>query len=57
MIDGKVAHELQLQSQFGAFWDSTLDRRSGAVDGLIFRIRSRPQRLRDGGGAHADLPS
>src|SRR5262245_9570623 len=25
-IDGKVAHELQLQSQFGAFWDSTLDR-------------------------------
>jgi CDP-diacylglycerol--glycerol-3-phosphate 3-phosphatidyltransferase len=25
-IDGKVAHRLQLQSQFGAFWDSTLDR-------------------------------
>src|SRR4249919_144603 len=25
-IDGKVAHELELQSQFGAFWDSTLDR-------------------------------
>ena len=25
-IDGKVAHELKLQSQFGAFWDSTLDR-------------------------------
>src|SRR5215213_4559775 len=24
-IDGKVAHRLQLQSQFGAFWDSTLD--------------------------------
>jgi CDP-diacylglycerol--glycerol-3-phosphate 3-phosphatidyltransferase len=25
-IDGKVAHRLQLQSRFGAFWDSTLDR-------------------------------
>ena len=25
-IDGKVAHILQLQSRFGAFWDSTLDR-------------------------------
>src|SRR5438045_1228165 len=25
-IDGKVAHELELQSKFGAFWDSTLDR-------------------------------
>jgi CDP-diacylglycerol--glycerol-3-phosphate 3-phosphatidyltransferase len=27
-IDGKVAHELQLQSPFGAFWDSTVDRLS-----------------------------
>jgi len=25
-IDGKVAHILGLQSEFGAFWDSTLDR-------------------------------
>src|SRR5262249_11838434 len=25
-IDGKVAHQLQLESRFGAFWDSTLDR-------------------------------
>src|SRR5258705_9161252 len=25
-IDGKVAHLLQLQSEFGAFWDSTLNR-------------------------------
>src|ERR1700724_2153643 len=25
-IDGKVALRLQLQSAFGAFWDSTLDR-------------------------------
>jgi CDP-diacylglycerol--glycerol-3-phosphate 3-phosphatidyltransferase len=25
-IDGKVAHQLKLESQFGAFWDSTLDR-------------------------------
>ncbi len=25
-IDGKVAHLLNLQSEFGAFWDSTLDR-------------------------------
>jgi len=25
-IDGKVAYRLQLQSAFGAFWDSTLDR-------------------------------
>src|SRR5262252_7776827 len=37
-IDGKVAHELQLQSQFGAFWDSTLDRFSvlALPTGLIF---------------------
>ena len=38
MIDGKVAYELQLQSQFGAFWDSTLDRFSdlALLTGLIF---------------------
>src|SRR5439155_21327626 len=38
LIDGKVAHELQLQSQFGAFWDSTLDRFSdlALLTGLIF---------------------
>ena len=38
MIDGKVAHELQLQSQFGAFWDSTLDRLSdlALLTGLIY---------------------
>jgi CDP-diacylglycerol---glycerol-3-phosphate 3-phosphatidyltransferase len=38
MIDGKVAHELQLKSQFGAFWDSTLDRFSdlALLTGLIF---------------------
>src|ERR671922_603129 len=37
-IDGKVAHELGLQSQFGAFWDSTLDRFSdlALLTGLIF---------------------
>jgi CDP-diacylglycerol---glycerol-3-phosphate 3-phosphatidyltransferase len=37
-IDGKVAHQLQLQSQFGAFWDSTLDRFSdlALITGLIF---------------------
>ena len=37
-IDGKVAHRLQLQSQFGAFWDSTLDRFSdlALLTGLIF---------------------
>jgi CDP-diacylglycerol--glycerol-3-phosphate 3-phosphatidyltransferase len=37
-IDGKVAHILQLQSRFGAFWDSTLDRFSdlALVTGLIF---------------------
>src|SRR5256885_607132 len=38
MIDGKVAHELHMQSQFGAFWDSTLDRFSdlALLTGLIF---------------------
>jgi len=38
MIDGKVAHELQLQTQFGAFWDSTLDRFSdlALLTGLIY---------------------
>jgi CDP-diacylglycerol--glycerol-3-phosphate 3-phosphatidyltransferase len=37
-IDGKVAHQLKLQSEFGAFWDSTLDRFSdlALVTGLIF---------------------
>jgi CDP-diacylglycerol--glycerol-3-phosphate 3-phosphatidyltransferase len=37
-IDGKVAHILELQSQFGAFWDSTLDRFSdlALLTGLIF---------------------
>ena len=37
-IDGKVAHQSQLQSPFGAFWDSTLDRFSdlALLTGLIF---------------------
>jgi CDP-diacylglycerol--glycerol-3-phosphate 3-phosphatidyltransferase len=37
-IDGKVAYQLQLQSAFGAFWDSTLDRFSdlALLTGLIF---------------------
>jgi phosphatidylglycerophosphate synthase len=37
-IDGKVALELQLQSKFGAFWDSTLDRFSdlALLVGLIY---------------------
>src|SRR6201984_1007525 len=37
-IDGKVAHQLHLQSRFGAFWDSTLDRFSdlALLTGLIF---------------------
>ena len=41
-IDGKVAHELQLQSRFGAFWDSTLDRFSdlALLVGLIYLYSS-----------------
>src|SRR5438132_8913037 len=37
-IDGKVAHQLQLESRFGAFWDSTLDRFSdlALLVGLIY---------------------
>jgi CDP-diacylglycerol--glycerol-3-phosphate 3-phosphatidyltransferase len=37
-IDGKVAHRLNLQSEFGAFWDSTLDRFSdlALLTGLIY---------------------
>jgi CDP-diacylglycerol--glycerol-3-phosphate 3-phosphatidyltransferase len=37
-IDGKVAHILGLQSEFGAFWDSTHDRFSdlALLTGLIF---------------------
>ena len=37
-IDGKVAHILNLQSRFGAFWDSTLDRFSdlALLTGMIF---------------------
>ncbi len=36
-IDGKVAHLLHLESRFGAFWDSTLDRFSdlALITGLI----------------------
>ena len=42
-IDGKVAHELALQSKFGAFWDSTLDRFSdlALLVGLIYLYASR----------------
>src|SRR5687767_15944287 len=41
-IDGKVAYRLQLQSRFGAFWDSTLDRFSdlGLLVGLIYLYSS-----------------
>jgi CDP-diacylglycerol--glycerol-3-phosphate 3-phosphatidyltransferase len=41
-IDGKVAHELQLQSRFGAFWDSTLDRFSdlALLIGLVYLYSS-----------------
>ena len=37
-IDGKVAHGLHLESRFGAFWDSTLDRFSdmALAAGLIY---------------------
>ena len=37
-IDGKVAKELQLESRFGAFWDSVMDRFSDITlfIGLIF---------------------
>jgi CDP-diacylglycerol---glycerol-3-phosphate 3-phosphatidyltransferase len=37
-IDGKVAHQLGLESAFGAFWDSTLDRFSdlALLTGLIY---------------------
>ncbi len=42
-IDGKVAFQLQLQSAFGAFWDSTLDRFSdlALLVGLIYLYASR----------------
>ena len=57
-IDGKVAHHLQLQSQFGAFWDSTLDRFSdlALLTGLIF-LYSKLGRSDyvHGRGADADL--
>ena len=41
-IDGKVAHILGLQSEFGAFWDSTLDRFSdlALLTGLIYLYAS-----------------
>jgi CDP-diacylglycerol--glycerol-3-phosphate 3-phosphatidyltransferase len=41
-IDGKVAHRLRLQSAFGAFWDSTLDRFSdlALLTGLIYLYSS-----------------
>ena len=41
-IDGKVAHELTLESPFGAFWDSTLDRFSdlALLVGLIYLYAS-----------------
>jgi CDP-diacylglycerol--glycerol-3-phosphate 3-phosphatidyltransferase len=42
-IDGKVAHILKLQSRFGAFWDSTLDRFSdlALLTGLIYLYSER----------------
>ena len=42
-IDGKVAHELTLESRFGAFWDSTLDRFSDLAlfMGLIYLYSTR----------------
>ena len=42
-IDGKVAHELKLESGFGAFWDSTLDRFSdlALLVGLIYLYSDR----------------
>ena len=57
-IDGKVAHITGTQSEFGAFWDSTLDRFSDLA--LLHRadlplLEARPQRLRDDRGADADL--
>ena len=41
-IDGKVAYKLELQSEFGAFWDSTLDRFSdlALLTGLIYLYSS-----------------
>jgi CDP-diacylglycerol--glycerol-3-phosphate 3-phosphatidyltransferase len=41
-IDGKVAHELHIQSAFGAFWDSTMDRFSDIALflGLIYLYAS-----------------
>lgn len=41
-IDGKVAYRLELQSEFGAFWDSTLDRFSdlALLTGLIYLYAS-----------------
>jgi CDP-diacylglycerol---glycerol-3-phosphate 3-phosphatidyltransferase len=41
-IDGKVAHELTLETKFGAFWDSTLDRFSdlALLVGLIYLYSS-----------------
>ena len=41
-IDGKVAHQLKLESRFGAFWDSTLDRFSdlALLVGLIYLYSS-----------------
>jgi len=41
-IDGKVAHRLNMQSQFGAFWDSTLDRFSdlALLVGLVYLYAS-----------------
>src|SRR5438552_17478257 len=42
-IDGKVAYQLKLESRFGAFWDSTLDRFSdlALLTGLIFLYSKR----------------
>ena len=57
-IDGKVAHQLKLQSPFGAFWDSTLDRFSdlALLTGLtVLYSKLGADRLRDGRRAGADL--
>jgi CDP-diacylglycerol--glycerol-3-phosphate 3-phosphatidyltransferase len=54
----RVTHLLKLQSAFGAFWDSALDRSPdlALLTGLIFLyFEAGPQRLRDSRGAGADL--
>jgi CDP-diacylglycerol--glycerol-3-phosphate 3-phosphatidyltransferase len=54
-IDGKVAGELELSSDFGGFWDSVMDASRYLVRRPHLPLLAGPHRLRHGDGARDDV--